>query len=128
MHISRKQVNDNEPGSLKVKLAHKNDMAGNTETYMEKLFPVGTNTSSTKYNLMQKEEAHKNHVLKKQDLHDFKVPIQVCIDFSEVLRETKYRLRKIVIEALGIATGHSKATVSYDEFLKMNSFIRFDSG
>ena len=56
------------------------------------------------------------------------MPIQVCIDYSEVLRPTKYKLREIVIAALGIATGHSKATLSYDDFLKMNSFIRFDNG
>ena len=32
------------------------------------------------------------------------------------------------MNALGITTTHKNASVSYDEFLKMNSFIRFNTG
>ena len=32
------------------------------------------------------------------------------------------------MNALGIATDHSKAKITYDQFLKMNSFIRYNMG
>ena len=103
-------------------------MAGDTETFMDPVFPVASNMSSTKYNLIQKELAHKSHKLEKGDLQDLKVPIQVCIDYSAVLRPSKYRLREVVMNAMGIHTSHRNASVSYEEFLKMNSFIKYNTG
>ena len=113
---------------MKVKLAEMYRRNGASDDHMNKLFPIGSNLSSTKYNLMQKAEAHKSYKLKKEDLRDFRVPIQVCIDYSEVLRPTKLRLRKIVMSALGIATSHRGAKLSYEQFLKLNSFIRYNMG
>ena len=69
-----------------------------------------------------------DHKLEKGDLQDLKVPIQVCIDYSAVLRPSKYRLREVVMNAMGIHTSHRNASVSYEEFLKMNSFIKYNTG
>ena len=49
-------------------------------------------------------------------------------NYSEVLRPTKDTLREIVMQALGIATNHNNAKISYEQFLKINSFIRFNNG
>lgn len=95
---------------------------------MQALFPLNSNLSSFKYNRMQKEEQHKHFRLKKEDLTEFKVPVQVCIDYSEVLRPTKLKLRSVVLNAMGITTDFKGAKLSYDEFLKLNSFIKYDSG
>lgn len=98
------------------------------EIYMDKLFPVGNSVSTTKYAKLQKAEAHKHHKLSKSDLEEFMVPVQIMSEFSEVLRPTKIPLRKFVMNAMGIATEHRSAKISYDQFLKLNSFLRFNKG
>ena len=92
-----------------------------------KVFPIANGLSSTKFDLMRKAEEHKNLKLSKQDLMDFRVPVQVCIDYAEVLRPTKVNLRPIVLNALGVTTNHKGAKISYDQFLKINSFLDNDS-
>ena len=59
---------------------------------------------------------------------DFRVPVEVCIDYSEVLRPTKQLLRHIVLGALGVATSHKSAKISYDQFLAINSFLLYNTG
>ena len=71
---------------------------------MSQLFPIGNSVSSTKFAKLQKADAHKQHKLKKKDLEDFRVPVPILVEFSEVLRPTKQRLRHTVMNALGIAT------------------------
>ena len=61
-------------------------------------------------------------------MSDFRVPVQVVSDYSEVLRPTKTRLRQIVMAACGIQISHPNAKVSYEEFLKLNSFLRYNNG
>ena len=61
-------------------------------------------------------------------MKDFRVPVQVCSDYSVVLRPTKERLRFIVMEAMGVNTRHSDAKISYDQFLNFNSFLLFNQG
>lgn len=103
----------------------KNAQTGEDDDKISKLFPMGANISSNKYNIMQRGEKHKSHKLKMTDYRDFRVPVQVCIDYSEVLRPTKLRLRSIVMSALGILANYKKAKVTMDEFLRINSFLRF---
>ena len=54
-----------------------------------------------------------------------RVPVQVCIDYSEVLRPTKTRLRAIVLKAFGVFADYTKSTLSMEQFLQINSFLRF---
>ena len=62
-------------------------------------------------------------------MKDFRVPVQVCADYSVVLRPTKESLRFIVMEAMGINTSHhSDAKMSYEQFLNFNSFLHFNNG
>jgi len=128
MQISRQQQVENAPCSVKNKLAQANKKTGEVDAMISKLFPMGADVSSNKYNLMRLEEAHKHHRLSKNDYKDFRVPVQVCIDFSEVLRPTKLRLRAIVMSALGIQASYSKAKVTYEQFLHINSFLRYNNG
>lgn len=84
------------------------------EDPLSTLFPMNSNLSSLKYNRMQKEEEHKTYKLKKSDYREFQIPVQVCIDYSEVLRPTKMALRRTVLNALGINSNHNGAKMSYD--------------
>ena len=122
------QENDAQSGSLKETMQKKNHLCGETDDKMNSIFPIGSNLSSFKYNKLQKEEAHKNFKLKKNDLRDFRVPVQVCIDYSEVLRPTKNKLRGLCMSAVGISASLPGSKMSYDEFLKLNSFLRFNNG
>jgi len=92
---------------------------------MTKLFPMGANVSSTKYNLLKQEEKHKQYKLPRNDYSDFRVPVKVMIDYSEVLRPLKNRLRRIVLNAFGILADYDKSKLTMEEFLHLNSFLRF---
>ena len=72
---------------------------------------------------MRKAEEYKKLKLSKQDLMDFRVPVKVCLDYADVLRPTKVKLRPIVLNALGVTTNHKGAKISYDQFLRINSFL-----
>ena len=95
---------------------------------MDSLFPIGNSVSSTKFDKLRKADAHKSHKLTKKDLSDFRIPINICEEFSEVLRPTKNRLRHTVMNACGIETKSHSAKVTYEQFLKMNSFLRYNKG
>ena len=95
---------------------------------LNRIFPIGPGLSSTKYNLMRQAEKHRNYKLNSQDMKDFRVAVQVCADYSVVLRPTKERLRLIVLEAMGVSTSLRDAKISYDQFLKVNSFLFFNHG
>ena len=85
---------------------------GELDEKMNNLFPMGANISSTKYNLMKKNEEQKNLRKKNADYQNFQVPVQIVIDYSEVLRPTKLRLRSYVMGALGVLANYSKSRVS----------------
>ena len=128
MQISRMQSNDAAAGSLKNEMVKRNMMIGNTDTSMNELFPIGSNMSSLQFNKLQKQQAHKDYKLKQNDLKDFRVPVQILIDYAEVLRPTKIKLRSIVMSACGIIVNHKQAKVTYEQYLLLNSFIRYNNG
>lgn len=52
MQINRMEVNQNAPGSFKERLAKATEKTVVDDAYMNKLFPIGSKVSSTKYNKM----------------------------------------------------------------------------
>ena len=119
------QVNEGMEESVAQKMAHENAKTGETDEKMLQVFPMGASVSSTKYNLMRQEEKHKNYKLNMKDYRDFRVPVKVFIDYSEVLRPMKLRLRRIVLNAFGILADYEKTALSMEEFLHISSFLRF---
>ena len=101
----------------------KQQKVGELNDPANKVFPIANGLSSSKYEKICKAEEHKNLKLSKEDLMDFRVPVQVCIDYAEVLRPTKVKLRPIVLNALGVTTNHKGAKISYEQFLRINSFL-----
>ena len=91
-----------------------NSKTGEDDEKLATLFPMGANVSSTKYNLMQRDEKHKLFKMNTQDYRSLRVPVQICIDYSEVLRPTKMRLRAIVLEAFGVLASYEKAVITMD--------------
>ena len=128
MQIGRMRVNDADDQSLRNQLLKKHKASGSNDAQMNKLFPIANGLSSRAYNEMQMTEKHRNHKLSQQDLKDFRVPIKVCADYSVVLRPTKELLRTIVMGAMGISTFQKQAKISYEQFLKLNSFLLFNNG
>ena len=60
-----------------------------------------------------------------KDYRDFRVPVKVMIDYSEVLRPIKLQLRRIVLNAFEILADYDKTSVTMEEFLHISSFLRF---
>ena len=120
MLLNRQKINDENPISLKQRTKDVN------KDYLHDVFPI--TTSSRKYNQMRKEEEHLQYKLKKQDLVDFRVPSYICMEFSEVLKSTKAKLRPTVMRALGIWSSSKEDKMSYEQFLNMCSLLKFKRG
>ena len=89
--------------------------------YLSEIFPIIDGTSSRKYNAMKEEEAHLQNKLKKNDLIDFRIPAWICMEYSDVLKSTKAKLRPTVMRALGIVGDK----MTYEQFLNMASLLKY---
>jgi len=54
------QLNDQAQDSMATRMKHENEKTGEQDEKIVTLFPIGANVSSTKYNLMRREEKHKS--------------------------------------------------------------------
>ena len=119
MVINRNKINENHPESFKNKL----EASTIGKDYMSDVFPI--TTSSRKYNEFKKGEAHLLHKLKKKDLVDFRVPSWICMEYSEVLKSAKAKLRPTIMRALGIWSANKADKMSYEQFLNMCSLLKY---
>ena len=119
MVLHRQRINEAKPDSMKNRLAAQTI----SKDYLSEIFPV--QTSSRKYNQLKREEAHLQHKLKKKDLADFRVPAWICMEYSEVLKSTKAKLRPTVMRALGIWSEHKGDKMTYEQFLNMSSLLKY---
>ena len=94
---------------------------------VNKIFPIGANTSSTKFNQMRLQEKHLHCKLAEEDYTDFRLPIQICQEYSVVMRPFKPTLRGKILAALGIDVEDSDPRITLEQFLHVNSFVRYEN-
>lgn len=78
--------NEAAEDSLQNKIKASNARTAELDGSESKLFPLGANLSSAKYDIMRRDNKPQQFKLADEDYEDFRVPMQIVLDYSEVMR------------------------------------------
>jgi len=77
--------------------------------------------SVRKWQVMKKEQTSKLHKLTTDELKDYRVPLEVFIDFNEYIFRAKDPFKKLMLESLGVNVLTDKdPKVDWEAFLKLD--------
>lgn len=73
---------------------------------------------------MKKEQTSKLHKLTAQELKDFRVPLQVFMEFNKYLMKARGPFKVLILESVGVNTKDRDPKVDWLSFLKLNQVMR----
>lgn len=74
---------------------------------------------------MKKEQTSKLHKLTTDELKDYRVPLEVFIDFNEYIFRAKGPFKKLMLESLGVNVLTDKdPKVDWEAFLKLDQIMK----
>lgn len=78
------------------------------------------------YNQERSIAKSKAFKLTQKDLADYRIPVQVCLEYCKVLTPLHRELRKRALQAIGISAEFPETKVEWEHYLKLNYIMRPD--
>lgn len=73
---------------------------------------------------MKREQTTKLHKLTVEELKDFRVPLNVFLEFNNFLMKAKGPFKILILGSLGVNTKDRDPKVDWQSFLKLNQVMR----
>jgi len=89
------------------------------------VFPVGGKIRTW---ITQKSLEHSSaYKLTKKDLFDYRIALDVLVEFSECLKPTKNKLKAVILSAVGVDVDNFKAKIDWEHFMKLNTLLKYNN-